>query len=156
MVTCSSDADCSGQSCNSGVVSKCNSKNQCQCLLKSTCSVDTDCSNHCISGYTATCSNGYCQCHAHKGTMQIYTPLPLGGTMFIPLHFFLILYFYWKGWYNIYFYWITIKKWFKSLNFFSFFFFKWILHISTYQSFIFADLHCNIVTSSKEELKHYQ
>lgn len=38
--------------------------------------------------------------------------------------FFLILYFYWKGWYNIYFYCITIKKWFKSLNFFSFFFFK--------------------------------
>lgn len=69
VVTCSSDADCSGQSCNSGFVSKCNSQNQCQCLLKSTCSVDTDCSNRCISGYTATCSNGHCQCHAHKGTL---------------------------------------------------------------------------------------
>lgn len=66
--------------------------------------------------------------------------------------FFLILYFYWKGWYNIYFYWITIKKWFNSLNFLAYFFFKWMLHISTYQSFIFADFHCNIVTSSKEEL----
>lgn len=50
--------------------------------------------------------------------------------------FFLILYFYWKGWYNIYFYWITIKKWFNSLNFLAYFFFKWMLHISTYQSFI--------------------
>lgn len=64
--------------------------------------------------------------------------------------FFLILYFYWNGWYNIYFYWITIKKWFNSLNFLAYFFFKWI------SVFHLTDLHCNIVTSSKEELIRYQ
>lgn len=139
MVTCSSDADCSGQSCNSGFVSKCNSQNQCQCLLKSTCSVDTDCSNRCISGYTATCSNGHCQCHAHKGTLyyvDLYASFIRRHYVYTFTFFFLILYFYWKGWYNIYFYWITIKKWFNSLNFLAFFFFKWMLHISTYQYFI--------------------
>nr|XP_034330808.1 A disintegrin and metalloproteinase with thrombospondin motifs adt-1-like isoform X3 [Crassostrea gigas] len=60
--TCSSDTDCSGHSCNSGYVSKCNSQHNCHCERKPTCTLDINCSNHCASGYTATCSNGQCHC----------------------------------------------------------------------------------------------
>ncbi|XP_052705771.1 A disintegrin and metalloproteinase with thrombospondin motifs adt-1-like isoform X2 [Crassostrea angulata] len=60
--TCSSDTDCSGHSCNSGYVSKCNSQHNCHCERKPTCTFDINCSNHCASGYTPTCSNSQCHC----------------------------------------------------------------------------------------------